>query len=103
MRYIAVGYNSELLLQDGSKFRTKFFRLAPMIDKRFFRSITEGNESLRSFFAGFIKDSKEKSVFMPSPICQESYDAGHEFREKLKNGTAIYRAEVIQAIELPDG
>lgn len=95
MRYIAYCYNSEQILEDGSKVRTKYYKYAPLIDRRFFKSITASdrfeelriNTSLRSFFVGFLEDSAVCETFRPGNPTEECVAAGKQFREKIKSGT----------------
>lgn len=53
MRYVAYCYNHKKTFDNGVEIRTRFYRYAPLIDKRFLASITTGSYELKSFFVGF--------------------------------------------------
>lgn len=54
MRYIAYCHDRARSFDTGVQLRTRFYRYAPLIDKRFFAPIINGNRELRSFFVGFV-------------------------------------------------
>lgn len=81
MRYIAYCSLDKCSERSEHNIRTKYYRYAPLIDGRYFSSITRGNLKLRSFFFGYLDGIEECNSFMSKGCSIEKYvRAGRTFR-----------------------